>query len=360
VNRALFARVLRGSALLGVVALALTPVLASNRLWLSWGSVALLWGLWIVSFNIVWGFAGQLSLAQFALGGAAGYSVVILTTNHGYGLLLASLVSTAGAVLVSILLALAALRLRGFYFAILTVTFGTALVTVAVNWEVTGRSSGLIVSRDILPHLDVARVSWDMASPFGGLYGLLAAAFVICLLGSVLLARSPAGRAMMAVRDDEPLASSVGVNPFHTKVIAFAASTVVACVAGILSAFYYRLVVPEMFSLDHALTATLLLVLAGLGAKFSPLIAAAVYALLYEMSPYDQELQMVLLGATVIAMVLFFPRGLAGIFDGSSWRTTSRGSSELDVPNVVDASIDHVEGDRGTVHASMSGQGYAP
>jgi ABC-type branched-subunit amino acid transport system ATPase component/ABC-type branched-subunit amino acid transport system permease subunit len=294
------------------VALCLLPLVSPSPQHFEWGAVGLLWGLWVLSLNIVWGYAGQLSLAQLGLGAIGAYAFTLLTARAGGSVLLALIAGVGLAFVASLALSVAALRLRGFYFTILTVTFALVILTVIANSELTGRSAGLLVLRSVLPTIDLFGVQWEMASRTGGFFALVAVVFLLMNAIALYLARSSAGRAMLAVRDDEQLAASLGMNALHIKTIAFVVSSIVAGTAGIMQALKFQLVVPELFSLDQALIAVLLLVLAGLASVWAPAIAAAVYVALYEAAPINGSLRGGLLGAVVVLIILFFPGGIAG------------------------------------------------
>jgi ABC-type branched-subunit amino acid transport system permease subunit len=288
------------------------PLLSPTPQHFQWATMGALWGLWVLSLNIVWGYVGQLSLAQVALGAVGAYVFVILSTQQGLPLLAAMLLGVGTAVLASLVLSAAALRLSGFYFTILTVTFALVIITVITNSETAGRTTGLVAPRSALPDIQLAGLQWLTGSPLGGFYALTAVVFVVLNACAVLLARSSAGAGMFAVRDDDRLAASVGLNPLHVKSLAFVLSGFVAGVAGILHGLSYQLVVPELFALDQALLTVLLIVLAGRGSLFAPAIAGAVYVIIYQAAPIEGNYRGGLLGAFVILIVLLVPGGIAG------------------------------------------------
>jgi len=260
----------------------------------------------------VWGYAGQLSVAQLALGGVAGYTTTLLISLHDVNLVLAVLAGVGTAVLCSLLLGLASLRLHGFYFTILSVSFAAVFVTLVTNSDTAGRTAGLLVDRGRLPVVDIGGLRWDLDSGSGGFFALALVVFMAMHALAVLLRECPAGRAMFAVRDDEALASSLGIRGATIKILSFALSAVVASVAGILQIYSFRLIVPEFFSFHEALLSLLLLVVAGLGYTYAPAIGAVVYVVLYQAAPVEGEWRVGLLGVFVILIVLFFPDGIAG------------------------------------------------
>jgi branched-chain amino acid transport system permease protein len=298
----------------------LLPLLSPTAQHFQWATTGALWGMWVLSLNIVWGYVGQLSLAQVALGAVGAYGFVILSTQHGLPLALAAFLGVGLAVVASLVLSAAALRLSGFYFTILTVTFALVIITVITNSDTAGRTTGLVVPRSALPSISLLGLEWPTASPLGGFYALAALMFVLLNAAAVLLARTSAGAGMFSVRDDPRLAVSVGINPLHVKSLAFVLSGFVAGVAGILHGLSYQLVVPELFALDQALVTVLLIVLAGRGSLYAPAIAGAVYVVIYQAAPIEGNYRGGLLGAFVVLIVLLVPGGIA---DGTQKAATT-------------------------------------
>jgi branched-chain amino acid transport system permease protein len=263
--------------------------------------------------NVVWGYAGQMSFAQLGLGAVGAYTFTIFTVHRGVTPILAALLGVLFACAASLILSVAALRLRDFHFAILTVSFSLVILAVVANWELAGRTAGLLVPRTLLPTIDLFGMKWNIGARNGGFYALVAIVFVLANAFAVYIARSRGGGAMRAVRDDELLSRSVGMNTLHVKTVAFLASAVIAALAGILQAVSFNLVVPELFSLQQTLLAVMLIVLVGRGGVYAPVIAAVIYVVLYNVLPIEGSLRGGILGAIVVFMIVFFPSGLAGI-----------------------------------------------
>jgi len=315
------------------VALCLLPLASPTAQHYQWATAGVLWGLWVLSLNIVWGYAGQLSLAQIALGAVGAYCFVLLSTQAGMAVGLAVVIGITFAAGASLVLSVAALRLRGFYFTILTITFALVITTVITNWDLAGRTTGLVAPRSALPKIDIFGLVWPTGSPRGGFFALAAVIFIVMNALAIYLARSSAGAGMFAVRDDERLAVSLGLNPLHVKSLAFVLSGVVAGAAGCLQALSFQLVVPEIFSLDQALITVLLIVLAGRGSFYAPAIASVVYVVLYQAAPIGGSFRGGVLGAVVILIVLLVPGGIAeaaerGMRKARSWLRNRTGGRD--------------------------------
>ena len=291
----------------------LLPLISPTPQHWAWGVTGVLWGIWVLSLNIVWGYAGQMSFAQFGLGAVGAYTFAILAVQRDWSPLLAVIVAVALTCVASLILSIAALRLRDFYFAILTVSFSLIILSVLAGWELAGRTAGLLVPQSLLPTFHIFGIEWNTGSREGGFYLLVALIFMLANTAAIYMARSAGGSAMHAVRDDEQLCRSLGINTLHVKTVAFVLSAFVAACAGILQVLSYNLAVPELFNLDQMLVAVMLLVLAGRGSIYAATLSALIYVVLYEVIPIDGIYRGGLLGVVVIMMVLFVPSGFLGL-----------------------------------------------
>lgn len=269
------------------------------------------------SWNLVAGFAGQISLGQHAFFGLGAYTTAILWTgNYLWGelyeshpliyyfdpvtMLLSGLVAAAAAALVGVPLLS---KLRGDYFALGTLGFGEIVKVLFINGgDFTGSSFGIVAPSSAFssmrPHYWV---------------GLGFAAGVTLLVH--LLVRSRAGLALIALRDDEMAASANGVNALLVKVLAFAGSAFVAGLAGSLYAYFAFHIGPEaVFGLDWMLLPLMMTVVGGTGTVLGPVLGAllmyAVFDLARILAP---EYHPVVSGLAVILAMLFLPKGLMRI-----------------------------------------------
>lgn len=285
------------------------PLVTSSPQHHSWVAASLLWALWVASLNIVWGYVGLLSVAQLALGAIAAYWVAILGSRTDTNLAVLVVVGVVLSMVASVLLGAVSTRLKGFYFTIITIAFALTVSTILMNWDVAGRTTGLMFLRSEIPVIHLGPYEL-IATTTEGFYVLTAIVFVLANAIAALVLYSRAGRAMRAVRDDPQLARSLGFSPAAIRTLAFALSGALAGVAGILHAYSFQLVVPELFAIDQALLAVMLIVLAGLGNVWAPVIAGIIYLLLYQVAPIDGDLRAGLLGLVVILVILLLPRGI--------------------------------------------------
>jgi sulfate-transporting ATPase len=225
-------RVRPGLVAIGVVVVAVLVGTASsewaNAFIISFGGAFLL-----LSVVVVTGYAGQISLAQYAIAGIGAFIAGRLVATQGFPFWLAFVAGVAGAVLVGLAIALPAVRTRGINLAIVTLGLGTAIqLVVFSNGDWTGSIAGTNVGSTKLFGWSIDPVAHVHRYAFVS-FGLL----LLCGLAVANLRRGPSGRRLLAVRTNERAAASLGINVPAAKLYAFAVSAAIAAVGGIMIAF---------------------------------------------------------------------------------------------------------------------------
>lgn len=215
----------------------------------------------VLSLVVITGYAGQLSLAQYCLAGMGAWVAARLVAAEGFPFLLAAICGVVAAVAIGVLIGVASLRTRGVNLAI--ATLGAALFMEQVilgNANYTGGTAGTSVGNlEILGlHLD----SVTHPQRFATLVVLVMAALMLLVAN---LRRSPAGRRLVAIRENERAAASAGVGIFGAKLYAFGLASAIAAVGGILLAFEYPYAVFTPFTTLASITAVMQAVIGGLG-----------------------------------------------------------------------------------------------
>jgi branched-chain amino acid transport system permease protein len=204
-----------------------------------------------------------------------------------------------------------ALKLRGAYFVLLTVSFAGVVSLVSVNWmELTNGPLGI----PGIPPIDLALPGLPAVSlrSKGAYYylvlGSVALAYAVCWG----LVHSRVGRAFVALRENETLAESVGIDSTHYLVLAAVISAGLAGGAGGLYAHYVRFVSPEVFLFTYTVTMVIMVVAGGKGTLAGPLVGAVIFTVLPEAlrAFTSWQWQMLLYGALLIATLFFLPRGI--------------------------------------------------
>jgi branched-chain amino acid transport system permease protein len=286
-----------------VIALLVAPLALNNYmldvLTLAWLYVVLALGL-----QTTVGLAGLLDLGYVAFYAIGAYSYALASTALGVpfwaGLPLGALVAAAFGVLLGVI----TLRLRGDYLAIVTLGFIQIVHIVLVNWDsVTNGPNGILgIGRPQIGPI-------TLASPPQFYYVTLAVAFLAILVNTRLRA-SRTGRALMAIRDDELAAESMGVPTTRLKVLAFALGAAWAGVAGVCFAARYTFVSPESFTFFESIVVLAMVVLGGMSSVWGVAAGAVAIVLLPELLRGAADFRMLAFGAALVAMMAWRPEGL--------------------------------------------------
>lgn len=262
-----------------------------------------------LSLNLLVGFAGQTSFAHAAFFGIGAYTSAILATRLGVSFWLAFPAAGIMTALVSLLIALPSLRLHGPYLAIATIGFQEIVVVVFSQWmSVTRGPMGItnIPKPQIGPFVIRSLPHW---------YWLAFALVVLTVIVMLRVSHSRLGLELIALREEETAARSVGVNTFKIKIIAFVGSSFLAGLAGSIYAHYINSVDPYSFVISLSATALVMVLAGGAGSIVGSILGATVLTLLPEFLREftNAGSRMVLFGAALIAIILFMPEGFAGL-----------------------------------------------
>lgn len=261
------------------------------------------------------GFTGQVSLGHAAFLAMGAYTEAWLQAK-GWPFALSLPAAALVAGLSGVIVGLPALRVKGMYLAIATLSFGFILEEVVVRAEgITGGNMGLT-----LGELHILGINFDNARNFHLLVTVIA---VFCVVGVLNLLRSPTGRAFVAIRDSEVSAQSMGIHLARYKTIAFALSAALAGIAGALYAHKLRFISPEQFGFLQSIELLMMVVIGGLGsvhgAIFGPAFWIAVQQLIVLAKDWlpaaigqQTGLQPTIFGLILVGFVIFEPMGLYG------------------------------------------------
>ena len=265
-----------------------------------------IFGVLALSLNLLLGYTGQLSLGHAAFFGIGAYTSALLTLKLDWSFwpALAAAIALAGAA--GWIIGRLALKLRGAYFVLVTISFAGVISLVSVNWiELTNGPLGLpgVPAPELGP--------WSLRTKTAYYYLVLAAvglSYLVCRR----LVMSRIGRALVALRENETLAESVGIDSTHYLVLAAVISAAMAGLAGGLYAHYTRFVSPEVFLFSYTVTMVIMVVAGGKGTLAGPIVGAVIFTVLPEAlrALTSWQWQMLLYGILLIAVLFFMPRGI--------------------------------------------------
>ena len=285
--------------------LALVPLLGISNQLLQVFTLALIFAIPAAGLGLLYGEAGQMSVANGALFGVGAYVAAIGAREQMLSFWPALGVAAAAAALAALLIGLTALRVRGHYFLIITFAFAELFRISLVNLRsLTGGNQGLNV-------LD------PVTLPGIGEIESLRAFFFLALAGAVVtgvivagLRASPFGRSLRMVRENERLAISLGLNAARTRLAAFAVSGAIAGVGGVIYAYQLRHVGPESFGATSGIQIVLILLIGGARSAIGPILGAMIFFSLPELVHFDPVTTQIFYGAALIAIVLVSPDGV--------------------------------------------------
>jgi len=258
------------------------------------------------SLNLLLGYTGLLSLGHAAFFGIGAYASALLALRIGWPFaagFVAAVVLAAGS---GYLIGRLAIRLRGAYFVLVTLSFAGVVSLVAVNWmSLTNGPLGLagVPPAELLGFAFVTK-----RAAYYLVLGVAAGAYLLC----ARLVRSRIGRALLALRENEALAASVGVDGTRYLALATVLSAGLAGAAGSLYAHYTRFVSPEVFLFSYTVTMVVMVVAGGKGTLAGPVVGAVIFTVLPEAlrELASWQWQMLLYGVLLILTLFFLPRGI--------------------------------------------------
>jgi branched-chain amino acid transport system permease protein len=256
-----------------------------------------------IGLNLLMGYAGQISLGHAGFFALGAYASAVLTTHYKWPGLVAMLAGALVVALLAFVVARPILRLRGHYLAMATLGLGI-IIAIVINREipVTGGPDGMSV-----PALWVWEWRLTGARTW---YWISAGALLLAVWLSLNLVQSPIGRALRALHGSEIAAETTGIDTARYKVLVFVVSAVFASIAGSLFAHAERFVTPAEAGFLRSIEFVTMVVLGGMASTFGAVVGAAILTVLPQVLAAAHEYKHVALGAIMIGVMIFMPRGL--------------------------------------------------
>lgn len=266
-------------------------------------------GMYIVlalGLNLVVGQAGLLNLGYVAFYAIGAYTYAILSTSYGLsfwpGMALGALVASG----LAVLLGAPTLKLRGDYFAIVTLGMGEITRIILNNWDtMTGGPNGIAkINRP-----EIAGYVFHTTLDY---YYLILVIVIITIFAMHRLISSRIGRAWIAIREDEVAAETMGINTYRLKLLAFVLGSAWAGLIGVFFAAKMAFVSPESFTFFESVLILCMVVLGGMGSIPGIILGAVLLIGLPEVFRDFQDYRMLAFGVALVLMMIFRPQGLLG------------------------------------------------
>ena len=300
-------------------------VLWTTQFWIGVGVLAVIYGIFTAGLQLNIGETGVYNFAQAGFMAVGAYAMGVLVVNANWSFWAALPVATVIAVIVALIVGAPALRLRGDYFAIVTIAASEMIRYVIQNAQgLTGGTVGLIGFNTQWSTLSTS-ISNDLGlGPAYYLVPLLlvgAVVFVICLVVLAVMQRTPWGRLLKAIREDENASRALGKPVFRYRMQSLAIAAVLASIAGYLLALDLGSLSPDEFQTDNTFIALAMLLVGGLGSYPGVLVGAVVVEFLLQGTqainlPLSDSkvasLRYMIVGGILIALAVWRPQGLLG------------------------------------------------
>lgn len=278
-----------------------------------------IFGILGVTFDLVFGYTGQLSMFHPAVFGISAYMTHLLVVHAKLPFWLATLPAAATAVVLALVVGSICFkfRLKTFYFAVVTLAFAEMLRLVVMNWNsVTNGTLGLVVSGKPTiwwPGMGIVPIKAPVAWYYLTLVWLAATLFICARI-----LRSWMGRAFGAIRLNEDLARTLGINVFRYKLVSFAVGNALASFAGGLYGYYTGYIDPGYLGINQSMEVLAMVLLGGQGTLTGPIVGSLVLTGLPHVIDLRAEARAILYGAILVFTILVMPRGIVGTLN--AWR----------------------------------------
>jgi branched-chain amino acid transport system permease protein len=299
--------------LIAGVAIVALPLVVHSDFALTILIFSYLLGMLAVSFNLIFGFTGQLSMFHAAAFGISAYathlSMKYWAITFWEGMLFAAVLVT----LISIVVGAICFRfkLREFYFAVVTLAFSEMARLIVLNWnDVTNGSLGINLQDKPtlwIPWQGVIKVDATLTW-----YYLASVGLGLTILVCWRIVHSWMGRCFAAIRLNDELGDALGINVFRYKLAAFATGNLIAAITGSLYSFYLGFIEPGFLSIDQSLAIVAMVLLGGRSMIAAPVVGAFVLTALPHVIHFSAEVRAIVYGSILILTILLMPRGIVG------------------------------------------------
>ncbi|HUZ72659.1 MAG TPA: branched-chain amino acid ABC transporter permease [Stellaceae bacterium] len=276
------------------------------------GTRVLILALAAMALNFLLGFTGVLSFGHAAYFGLGAYGVAMtikyLIASTPLAILVGVAAGTAAAAVVGPLIA----RLRGVYFAMCTIAFGQVFYYIAFQWRSVTRGDDGLTAWHRMP-LDFGFAELDILNNNKAFYYMVLVVFAAAVAAMAFLLRSPFGRTLLAIRENERRARFLGIPVDRHIWLSWVISCFFVSIAGALYALMNDFVDPRALRWDQSGNFVIMAVLGGMRSFWGPLIGAAIFLVLEDYISSHTDNWMSFVGLFFVLVVLFFPRGILGI-----------------------------------------------
>jgi len=268
-----------------------------------------------IGWNVIGGYAGQVSFGNAAFFGVGAYTTAILLVNFNVNPWLGMLAGCVLSVGLAVIVGYPCFRLRGHYFAIATIAVGEITVVIFTNWDYVGAAVGIY-----MPILEESFTNFEFHSSKIPYYYIILCMLLFAIAVSYVIEQSRLGYYLRAVKDDPDGARSLGIGIQKYKMIAFSISAVLTSICGTFYGQYVLYIHPSStMDLMMSIHLCIIALIGGIGKLFGPVIGAFVFIPLMELTRVylgseGQGIDMIIYSLLVIIIAIWRPQGLWALF----------------------------------------------
>lgn len=317
---------------------AILPVVSGVRYTVTQTTFFFIWATVVVQWNLVFGIGGIFSLAQMALFAVGAYTAAMLGYYFGTSMILAIPAGALLAVIFSVALGLACLRLRGPYVALLTLCVAQVMYLMIVNDTdcFTNPPAGCMPLmggvRGFSRFGDLGFRELLGPAFYVGHYYVGLAMLTLAMIASVVVIRSPMGLAFQALRDNPVYAAARGIDRFKYQLWIFGLSSFFTGLAGAFYAVNTGVVGPVVFSFSHLLFLLSMIIIGGVGTIWGPIVGALLLMFADEAMRELGDLRDIGMGLILVGCVVLMPRGVVGLFEDLTRRRAAQPARNAPLP----------------------------
>jgi len=314
-----------------MIAIVALPLMIDSRYVLGQVVLALFYATIASQWNLLFGFSGIFSLAQMAIFAVGGYATAMLCFYFGWNVWSALIPGALAAMVFSLVVGLACLRLAGVYVALLTLAIAQTMYLLIVTdtecftmvgsscRQFTGGAVGFGRFGDLGTRA-LLRGNWLV-----GNYAIIAMLFAVTMLFTYAITKSPIGLVFRALKDNPGYAVARGVNRFQAQLLVFGISAFFTGLAGGFYAAHYQAIGPGILSLSQLMFIIAIAVVGGVGTFWGPLVGTIVLVAADELMRETGEFRTLGLGLIIALSIVLMPRGIVGRFgDLANWAGRKR------------------------------------
>ena len=293
---------------LAVVLLAMPLLVSEYRLNLI--ITIIIYSLFALSYNVLFGQAGLLSFGHAAYFGMGAYTAMILMKRGGLSIIPGIFAGGIGGALLGLIFGIFVVRLGGTYFALLTLAFNELIYAVAEKWRsMSGGEDGIACQRPDLNFFGLGKL--ELFSTVHWYYFVL---IVVCASAAYLwrFTRTPLGRLNLAMRENEERAQFLGYNVYASKLVIYVLSAFFAGLAGALAGAFQEFISVTVINMDKSTDALLMTFVGGGGTFWGPILGAATLTYLNDVLSSMTEHWALIQGILFVLLVMYAPHGLSG------------------------------------------------